>query len=416
MFRAKLFKPGAPLALSDMLPLFENMGVQVADERPYKVGRSEGGPAWIYDFGLVYAADEELETGRSRRRSRTPFSAPGGGTSRTTPTTAWSSAPGSRGARSPSSARSGSTCARPERGSATATSSRPSATTRRSRSSCRPLQRPLRPAARDRDDAAEVAQRIGQAIDAVESLEQDQILRTFLDVLQAMLRTNYFQRGGRPAEVALLLQARPVAAPVAAAAAAALRDLRLLTAHRGGAPARRQGGSGRLALVRPARGLPHRGAWPDEGPDGQERGDRARRREGRLRAGSRPADRDELSEVVACYRTFIRGLLDLTDNIVDGEIAPPAGVVRYDEDDPYLVVAADKGTATFSDIANGISDESRLLARRRLRLGRRHRLRPQGDGHHRARRLGVRQAPLPRARARRAGAGLHGGRHRRHVR
>jgi glutamate dehydrogenase len=52
---------------------------------------------------------------------------------------------------------------------------------------------------------------------------------------------------------------------------------------------------------------------------------------------------------------FIGGLLDLTDNIVEGEIEPPAGVVRYDEDDPYLVVAADKGTATFSDVANAVS-------------------------------------------------------------
>ncbi|MCF1427224.1 MAG: NAD-glutamate dehydrogenase [Shewanella sp.] len=58
-----------------------------------------------------------------------------------------------------------------------------------------------------------------------------------------------------------------------------------------------------------------------------------------------------------CYRLFIRGLLDITDNIVNGEISAPANVVRHDEDDPYLVVAADKGTATFSDIANSIAIE-----------------------------------------------------------
>jgi len=67
-------------------------------------------------------------------------------------------------------------------------------------------------------------------------------------------------------------------------------------------------------------------------------------------------DRDTvMAEVIACYRTFISGLLDLTDNIVDGKIAAPRQVVRRDSDDPYLVVAADKGTATFSDLANGIS-------------------------------------------------------------
>jgi glutamate dehydrogenase len=64
-----------------------------------------------------------------------------------------------------------------------------------------------------------------------------------------------------------------------------------------------------------------------------------------------------LNEGKACYRTFIRGLLDVTDNILHGQIVPPKSVVRLDEDDPYLVVAADKGTATFSDIANGISLE-----------------------------------------------------------
>lgn len=64
-----------------------------------------------------------------------------------------------------------------------------------------------------------------------------------------------------------------------------------------------------------------------------------------------------LAEGIACYRQFLCGLLDLTDNIVSGTIIPPAQVVRYDEDDPYLVVAADKGTATFSDIANGVSAE-----------------------------------------------------------
>ena len=64
-----------------------------------------------------------------------------------------------------------------------------------------------------------------------------------------------------------------------------------------------------------------------------------------------------LAEVVECYRIFMRGLLDITDTIAAGELVPPRDVVRHDEDDPYLVVAADKGTATFSDIANAISQE-----------------------------------------------------------
>ncbi|MFN3234518.1 MAG: NAD-glutamate dehydrogenase [Gammaproteobacteria bacterium] len=69
-------------------------------------------------------------------------------------------------------------------------------------------------------------------------------------------------------------------------------------------------------------------------------------------------EREEvMAEVIESYSTFIRGMLDITDNIVEGEVVHPENVVIYDEEDPYLVVAADKGTATFSDIANGIAKE-----------------------------------------------------------
>src|ERR1700722_13671140 len=71
-----------------------------------------------------------------------------------------------------------------------------------------------------------------------------------------------------------------------------------------------------------------------------------------------PMDREaQQAEVIACYQTLIRGLLDITDNIVDEKIVAPAMVVRHDKDDASRVVAADKGTATFSDIANAISGE-----------------------------------------------------------
>ncbi|MDB2414420.1 NAD-glutamate dehydrogenase [Rickettsiales bacterium] len=64
-----------------------------------------------------------------------------------------------------------------------------------------------------------------------------------------------------------------------------------------------------------------------------------------------------IQEGIECYKTFLRGLLDITDNIVSGNVVPPKNVVRHDDDDPYLVVAADKGTATFSDIANSVANE-----------------------------------------------------------
>ncbi|MBR1777356.1 MAG: NAD-glutamate dehydrogenase [Alphaproteobacteria bacterium] len=71
-----------------------------------------------------------------------------------------------------------------------------------------------------------------------------------------------------------------------------------------------------------------------------------------------PKEKEEIQEyAVNAYKTMMRGLLDITDNIVDGKIVPPKDVVRYDDDDPYLVVAADKGTAGFSNIANALSAE-----------------------------------------------------------
>ena len=181
-------------------------------------------PVWIYDFGLTYAGDDELEADQVQaRRSRTRSSAPGAATSRTTATTACCCARGSPGARSPCCARS----ARYLRQAGTTFSDRyveqrarrPPATSRGCWSTC--SARASTPTARDAAAAERLVDEIEEAIDAVESLDQDRILRTFLAVVQAMLRTNYFQRGRRRrAEALPLVQARPVA-PVLAAAAAA---------------------------------------------------------------------------------------------------------------------------------------------------------------------------------------------------
>ncbi len=121
------------------------------------------------------------------------------------------------------------------------------------------------------------------------------------------------------------------------------------------------------------------------------------------------------AEGVRVYKRFISSLLDLTDNLEGRQGCAAADTVRRDGDDPYLVVAADKGTATFSDIANGISRRAWLLARRCLRLRGLRRLRPQEDGDHRARRVGGGQAAFPRDRYRHPDDTLHGDRRRRHV-
>ena len=108
-----------------------------------------------------------------------------------------------------------------------------------------------------------------------------------------------------------------------------------------------------------------------------------------------------MAEGIACYQTYIRGLLDVTDNL---KSAASRGAARrrpsvFDADDPYLVVAADKGTATFSDYRQRASPSSTASgwatpSPPAVQPG----LRPQGDGHHLARRLGIGEAPLPRNR------------------
>ena len=360
MLRAKLFRAGRALTLSDVLPLFENMGVEVADERPYPIVPRNADGVWIYDFGLTYpGAASDLDADGVRDGFQDAFvrawrgEVENDGYNRLVLGAAltWREitvlrAIGKylRQARITFSDRyvELALVAHPEI----------------ARLMVALFQARFDPRRTDREDAEEVAERIETAIDEVESLDQDQILRMFLDVIRAMLRTNYFHTGPSEHCAAPVVQARSLGAALAPAAPPPLRDLRLLPAHGGRAPPWRARRTRRHPLVGPPRGLPHRGARPDEGPDGEERGDRARGREGRVCGQAAARRRDDLpDEVVACYQTFIRGLLDLTDDIDGGEVVPHPGIVRYDGDDPYLVVAADKGTATFSDIANGIALE-----------------------------------------------------------
>ena len=96
----------------------------------------------------------------------------------------------------------------------------------------------------------------------------------------------------------------------------------------------------------------------------------------------------------ACYQIFIRALLDITDNIVQGEVIAPRDVVCHDEEDPYLVVAADKGTATFSDLANSISEEYNFWLGDAFASGGSYGYDHKKMGDHRPRCVGVGDAPL----------------------
>ena len=246
-------------------------------------------------------------------------------------------------------------------------------------------------------------------IDAVTGLDADRILRSFLAMIMATLRTNWFRDRPffsfkiDPSQVPGMPAPRPRFEIFVYSPRVEGVHLRFGAVARGGLRWSDRPQDYRTEILGLVKAQAVKNAVIV--PVGAKGGFVVARR-----AAPGPA------EVEACYRTFISGLLDVTDNLVDGKIVPPPDVVRHDGDDSYLVVAADKGTATFSDIANEVADVVRVLAGRRVRLRRLGRLRPQGDGDHREGRVGERQAALPRAGRRHADRGVHRRRRRRHVR
>ncbi len=199
------------------------------------------------------------------------------------------------------------------------------------------------------------------SLDNVANLNEDQVLRSYLQLMVATLRTNFFQRdeqGNSKPYISVKLSPGdiPGAPEPRPKYEIFVHSPRMEGVHlRGGKVAR--GGirwSDRMEDFRTeVLGLVKAQQVKNSVivPTGAKGGFVAKRID---RVGSREA---MLEEGVACYRLFMQGLLDLTDNRIGGELVPPTDVIRRDDDDPYLVVAADKGTATFSDIANDISEQ-----------------------------------------------------------
>ena len=203
---------------------------------------------------------------------------------------------------------------------------------------------------------------VDAALDQVASLDEDRILRSFLTVIKATLRTNFFQEaaGGKLHDY-VSMKFDPQAIPDLPAPRPAYEiwvysprvegvHLRFGKVARGGlrwSDRREDFRTEILGLVK-AQMVKNTVIVPVGAKGG-------------FVAKQLPdpaVDRDAwLAEGIASYKTFISALLDITDNMVAGEVVPPADVVRHDEDDTYLVVAADKGTATFSDIANGVAEQ-----------------------------------------------------------
>ena len=202
---------------------------------------------------------------------------------------------------------------------------------------------------------------IEKELQSVSSYDQDRILRCLLQITQATLRTNFFQKDNDMADksyVSVKIESQrvdilPLPKP---AVEIFVYSPRVEGIHLRGGKIARGGlrwsdrhedfrteilGLMKAQNVKNAVIIPvgSKGGFIVKNPP---------------ETNDRKAQQDE---GIACYKIFIRGLLDITDNVVNDKIIAPKNVVRHDSDDPYLVVAADKGTATFSDIANGLSDE-----------------------------------------------------------
>lgn len=371
--RFKLFVTGEGITLSDVLPMLQRMGVIVVDERPYEIAREDGVQCWIYDFGLrIDAASlsqlSESDLDHVRVRFQDAFAAVWRGEAEVDRFNSlvlqagltWQQAAMLRA------------YAKYLRQAGTPYSQDYIEDAVLSHTSVAIALVALFESRFDpRLDDATRADRtetmvteIGKLIDDVTSLDADRILRSLLTLINATLRTNYFFRDADGnARPYLSVKLDPQAIPDLPAPRPKFEifvysprvegvHLRFGSVARGGlrwSDRREDFRTEVLGLVK-AQAVKNavivpvgaKGGFVVKKPIAP--------------TGDPGIDRENfMAEGIACYKMFISGLLDLTDNLINNEVVPAPQVVRYDGDDTYLVVAADKGTATFSDIANGVS-------------------------------------------------------------
>ncbi|MFD5556532.1 NAD-glutamate dehydrogenase [Streptomyces sp. NPDC127068] len=371
--RFKIYRTGEPVSLSAVLPVLNRLGVEVIDERPYELRCADRTTAWIYDFGLrlpkaVSGGNGDYLGEDGRERFQEAFAATWTGAAENDGFNAlvlgagltWREATVLR-AYAKYLRQAGSTFSQDYMEDTLRNNVH---TTRLLVSLFEARMSPERQrAGTELTDG--LLEELDGALDQVASLDEDRILRSFLTVIKATLRTNFFQHvpgGGHHAYVSMKFD--PQAIPDLPAPRPAYEiwvysprvegvHLRFGKVARGGlrwSDRREDFRTEILGLVK-AQMVKNTVIVPVGAKGG-------------FVAKQLPdpaVDRDAwLAEGVASYKTFISALLDITDNMVSGEVVPPSGVVRHDEDDTYLVVAADKGTATFSDIANGVAEEYRF--------------------------------------------------------
>ena len=360
----KLYRAREPRAISDVLPTLENLGLRLISERPYEVRLGEAGTIWIQDFELEHRHGPGLDLGADGPRLTAAIEALWQGRAENdgfnrlvlAARLSWRETMVLR-AYSRWLLQTGIPFSQPYMESVLATNAR---TAERLARLFVTAFDPALPAARRDAQLARLKRGIDADLERVARLDEDRILRAFRAAIDATLRTNYFQtaREGEgpkpylsikldPSKVPGLPEPRPMFEIWVHAPYAEGVHLRKGRVARGGLrwSDRYEDFRTEVLGLMKAQNVKNTVIVPV----GAKGGFVCRRL---------PAARDEQArEVVRCYQDFVRGLLDLTDNIVDGRVVPPPATVRRDRDDTYLVVAADKGTATFSDVANGISAE-----------------------------------------------------------
>ncbi len=363
----KLYHADTPLALSDVLPILENLGLRVLGEFPYRLRHQNGREFWIHDFAFTYAEGLDLDIQQLNDTLQDAFVQIVGGAAENdafnrlvlTAAMPWRDVALLRAyARYLKQIRLGFDLS--YIASALLNHVDIAKELVRLFKTRFYLARKL-----TADDLADKQQRLEQAIltalDDVAVLNEDRILRRYLDLIKATLRTNFYQADANgqaksyfsfkfnPRAIADLPKPVPMFEIFVYSPRVEGVHLRGGKVARGGLRWSDREEDYRTEVLGLVKAQQVKNAVIV--PVGAKGGFVPRR----MPIGG---TRDEvLAEGIACYRIFISGLLDITDNLKEGEVVPPQNVVRHDEDDPYLVVAADKGTATFSDIANGIAGE-----------------------------------------------------------
>ena len=385
-FRFKLFHLGAPVHLSDSLPMLENMGLRVEDEHPRELRRAPEdrcGVVWLHDFGLRHRARAEVDLQAAGPAFMECFArvwsreAEDDGFNRLalSPGLDWREVTVLRAyarylrqilfglsqsyiedtlGRNPALVRDLIRLFHARFDPAGASGG---AAAGRAAHSAPP---PGPPGAGGLSDGApphEIAGRILTDLEAVSSLDEDRILRAFFELIDGTLRTNFHQRapdGGPrpclavkldPSSVNEMPEPRPRFEIFVYSPRFEGTHLRGGRIARGGIrwSDRREDFRTEVLGLLKTQMVKNAGVVPVGAKGGFVL----------KRPPAAPAALAE--EGISCYRGFVGALLQLTDNYAGSGIAPPPRTVRHDGDDPYLVVAADKGTATFSDIANGLS-------------------------------------------------------------